>query len=50
MFLALFVILLLIWLGGFLVYHVATGLIHLVLMLAIIFLILDLFRRRHSPA
>jgi hypothetical protein len=50
MFLALFVVLLLIWLTGFVVYHVAGGLIHLVLLLAVILLILHLFRRRHSPA
>jgi len=36
MFLALFVILLILWLGGFLVLHVAGALIHLLLILALI--------------
>jgi hypothetical protein len=36
----LFVILLIAWIGGFVVYHVAGGLIHLLLLLAVIFLIL----------
>jgi len=36
----LFVILLIAWLGGFTVFHVAGGLIHLLLVLALISLIL----------
>jgi hypothetical protein len=36
----LFVILLISWLGGFLVFHVAGGLIHLLLVFALISLIL----------
>ena len=36
----LFVILLIAWLGGFTVFHVAGGLIHLLLVLAVISLIL----------
>ena len=36
----LFVILLIAWIGGFTVYHVAGGLIHLLLLLAVISLIL----------
>ena len=36
----LFVILLIAWLGGFTVFHVAGGLIHLLLLLAVISLIL----------
>jgi hypothetical protein len=36
----LFVILLMAWIGGFTVYHVAGGLIHLLLLLAVISLIL----------
>jgi hypothetical protein len=36
----LFVILLIAWIGGFVVYHVAGGLIHLLLLLAVISLIL----------
>ncbi len=50
MFLALFVILLVIWLAGFLAFHVAGGLIHLLLLLAVISLILHFFTGRHSPA
>ena len=36
MFLVLFVILLLLWLGGFFAFHVAGGLIHVLLILALI--------------
>jgi uncharacterized membrane protein (DUF485 family) len=36
----LFVILLIAWLGGFMVFHVAGGLIHLLLLFAVISLIL----------
>jgi hypothetical protein len=36
----LFVILLIAWLGGFTVFHVASGLIHLLLVFAVISLIL----------
>jgi hypothetical protein len=50
MFLALFVILLVIWLGGWLAFHVAGGLIHLLLILAVISLILHFFRGSRSPA
>jgi hypothetical protein len=50
MFLALFLILLVIWLGGWLAFHVAGGLIHILLLLAVISLILHFFRGRHSPA
>ena len=50
MLLALFVILLVIWLAAFLAFHVAGGLIHLLLLLAVISLILHFFRGRHSPA
>jgi len=50
MFLALFLILLVIWLGGWLAFHVAGGLIHILLVLAVISLILHFFRGHHSPA
>lgn len=43
MFLALFVILLILWLGGFFAFHVAGGLIHLLLILAVIALLYHLF-------
>jgi Family of unknown function (DUF5670) len=44
MFLALFLILLVLWAGGFLVFHVTAGLIHLLLIVAVISLIFHLFR------
>jgi hypothetical protein len=50
MFLLLFVILLAIWLSGWLAFHVAGGLIHLLLIFAVISLIMHFFRGRHSPA
>ena len=48
MFLALFVILLVLWLLGFLAFHVAGGLIHLLLIVAVIFLVVHLFRGRSA--
>ena len=50
MLLALFVVLLVIWLAAFLAFHVAGGLIHLLLVLAIVSLILHFFRGHSSPA
>jgi hypothetical protein len=47
-FLALFMVLLLLWAGGFLVYHVASLLIHLLLLAAIVFLVIHLVRARSS--
>ena len=44
MFLILFFILLVVWLLGFAAFHVAGGLIHLLLLLAVIALILHLVR------
>jgi hypothetical protein len=46
MFIALFLILLLLWAGGFLVFHISAGLIHLLLLFAIISLFFHLFRGR----
>lgn len=43
-FLALFLVLLLLWVGGFIVYHVASVLIHLLLVLAVLALIIHLVR------
>ena len=40
----LFVILLIAWITGFSVFHVAGGLIHLLLIVAVISLVLHLFR------
>ena len=48
MFLALFFILLVLWLMGFFAFHVAGGLIHLLLILAVIALIVHLFRGRST--
>ena len=45
MFLALFVILLVLWLLGFLAFHVAGGLIHLLLVVAVISLVVHFLRR-----
>ena len=46
MFLTLFVILLIMWMLGFFAFHVAGGLIHLLLIVALISLVLHLFRGR----
>ena len=46
MFILLAAVLLLLWLGGFLVFHVAGGLIHLLLVVAVIALLVHLFRGR----
>jgi hypothetical protein len=45
MFLALFVILLVFWLLGFLAFHIAGGLIHLLLVIAVISLVVHVLRR-----
>jgi hypothetical protein len=44
MFMTLFVILLVAWLLGFVAFHVAGGLIHILLLVAVISLILHLVR------
>jgi Family of unknown function (DUF5670) len=46
MFMTLFVVLLVLWLLGFLAFHVAGGLIHLLLIIAVISLIMHFFRGR----
>jgi hypothetical protein len=46
MFLTLFVILLVLWLLGFFAFHVASGLIHILLIIAVISLLFHLFRGR----
>ncbi|MGH9451112.1 MAG: lmo0937 family membrane protein [Terriglobia bacterium] len=48
MLLALFVILLILWLLGFIAFHVASGLIHILLVVAIICLIVHLLRRSRA--
>lgn len=45
MFLVLFFILLIMWLMGFLAFHIAGGLIHLLIIVAIISLVLHIVRR-----
>ncbi len=44
----LFVVLLLSWIGGFVVFHVAGGLIHLLLVFAVISLILHFVSRTRT--
>jgi hypothetical protein len=44
MFLGLFIVLLIAWLGGFVAFHVAGGLIHILLLLAVVSLIVHLVR------
>jgi len=46
MFLILFFILLVLWLLGFLAFHIAGGLIHILVILAVISLIIHLVRGR----
>ena len=46
MILILFVVLLVLWLLGFFAFHVAGGLIHLLLIIAVIALIIHFFRGR----
>ena len=45
MFLALFVILLVLWLLGFLAFHIAGGFIHLLIVIAVISLAVHFLRR-----
>jgi hypothetical protein len=44
MFLTLFVILLVLWMLGFFAFHVAGGLIHLLLIIAVVSLLIHFFR------
>lgn len=48
MFITLFAVLLVLWLLGFFAFHVAGGLIHLVLIVAVICLVLHFFRGRRA--
>jgi len=48
LFLIVFVVLLALWVGGFLVYHVAGAMIHLLLIFAVIALIIHFVRRKPS--
>jgi hypothetical protein len=46
MFITLFLVLLVLWLLGFFAFHVASGLIHILLIVAVISLIMHFFRGR----
>lgn len=46
MFIILFGVLLLAWLGGLLVFHVSSALIHILLLFAVISLVAHLFQRK----
>jgi Family of unknown function (DUF5670) len=46
MFIAIFFILLVLWLMGFLAFHVGSGLIHLLLIIAVISLVMHFVRGR----
>jgi hypothetical protein len=48
MFLILFIVLLIMWGMGFLAFHVAGGLIHLLLIIALISLVMHIFRGRSA--
>jgi len=48
MFITLFAVLLVLWLLGFFAFHAAGGLIHLVLIVAVICLVLHFFRGRRA--
>jgi hypothetical protein len=48
MFVALFVILLVMWLLGFFAFHIAGGLIHLLLIVAVISLVVHFVRGRSA--
>ena len=48
MLMTLFVVLLVLWLLGFFAFHVASGLIHLLLIIAVISLVVHFFRGRSA--
>ena len=48
MFIAIFGVLVVLWLLGFLAFHVAGGLIHLLLIIAVISLVMHFFRGRSA--
>jgi hypothetical protein len=48
MFMTLFVVLLVMWTLGFFAFHVAGGLIHLLLIVAVISLVMHFFRSRSA--
>ena len=48
LFLSLALVLLFTWIGAFLVFHIAAALIHLLLILAVVFLVIHLFSGRRA--
>jgi hypothetical protein len=48
LFLILFFVLIGVWLTGWLAFHIAGGMIHLILLIAVLSLIMHLFQRRTS--
>ena len=46
MFMGIAIVLVLLWLGGFFAFHIAGGLIHLLLVLAVISIVVHLFTGR----
>jgi len=48
MFMILFIVLLVVWAGGFFAFHVAGGLIHILLLIAFVSLIAHLFAGRRA--
>jgi hypothetical protein len=48
LFLILFFVLIGVWMTGWLAFHIAGGMIHLLLLLAILSLIMHLFQRRSA--
>jgi hypothetical protein len=48
MLMILFIVLLVLWLGGFFVMHVSSALIHILLVIAVISLVMHLMRGRSS--
>lgn len=45
-----FIVLMIAWVCGWIVFHVASGFIHILLVLAVVFLILHFVRGRHEEA
>jgi Family of unknown function (DUF5670) len=48
-FITLFAVLIVLWIAGFLIFHVASAMIHLLLVLALISLVLHYVRRGATP-
>jgi hypothetical protein len=48
LFLGLALVLFFAWIGAFVVFHIAAALIHLLLILAVVFLVIHLFKERRT--